>query len=139
MLIIYLIIFILGATIGSFVNVVALRYGSGLSFAKGSSMCFACGKKLKWYELLPIISYIKQKGRCSACHSAFSIQYLLIEIISGVAFVWLFILSNHSFFQSFLLSIIFCLLSIIFIYDLRHKIIPDSFVVLFILFSFLYS
>ncbi|MEK9185550.1 MAG: prepilin peptidase, partial [Patescibacteria group bacterium] len=111
------------ATIGSFVNVVALRYGSGLSFAKGSSMCFACGKKLKWRELLPIISYIKQKGRCSACHSAFSIQYLLVEIISGIAFVWLFIKFGLSL-DFLLLSIVYCLLIIIFIYDLRHKIIP---------------
>lgn len=134
----YLIIFIIGAALGSFVNVVALRYGSGLSFARGSSICFACGKKLRWHELLPIISYIKQKGRCSACRSKFSIQYLLVEILSGLAFVWLFFEFGFSF-NFLLLSTIYYLLTIIFIYDLRHKIIPDFLVFLFILFSFFYS
>ena len=134
----YILLFIFGAAVGSFVNVVALRYGSGLSFAYGRSVCFSCSKRLSWYELIPIISYIALRGRCSACHSRFSIQYFLVEIFTGTSFVWLFFKFGLSF-EFLLLSIIYCLLSIIFIYDLHHKIIPDLFVLLFILFSFAFS
>lgn len=133
----YVLLFVFGACVGSFVNVVTIRYNTGLSFLRGESVCLSCSKKLEWYELLPIISYLFLKGRCKGCSSKFSIQYLFVEIFFGLAFTWIFL--NHSIIQSLLLSIIFCLLSIIFLYDLKHKIIPDSFVILFILFSFLYS
>lgn len=136
---IYLVIFIFGAAVGSFVNVVALRYGSGLPFTRGRSVCFSCGKELAWHELIPVFSYIILRGRCSVCHSKFSIQYFLVEIISGLAFVYLYLEFRISNFEFWLLAIIYCLLSIIFIYDLRHKIIPDSFVLLFILFSLAFS
>src|SRR3989344_2300934 len=127
----YIILFILGAAIGSFINVIALRYNSGLSFLKGSSVCLSCSKPLKWYELIPLFSYLKLKGRCASCFTKFSIQYFLMELISGIAFVWI-AFNFQSILEFLLLSIIYCLLSIIFIYDLRHKIIPDLFVFFFL-------
>ena len=124
----------------SFVNVVALRYGSGLSSIKGESRCLACNTELKAIHLVPILSYLFLRGRCTYCHSRLSPQYLLIEIISGLAIVYLYSQFFHlSIFAFLLLSTIYYILTTIFLYDLRHKIIPDLFVFLFILFSFLYS
>ncbi|HEY4515575.1 MAG TPA: prepilin peptidase [Candidatus Paceibacterota bacterium] len=131
--------FIIGAAIGSFIHVIVLRYNTGLSFIQGNSVCLSCSVPLSWYHLIPIFSYLALKGRCSHCYSHFSIQYFLAELISGITFVWLFLFSNFSLFQSFLLSLIFFILLFIFIYDLRHKIIPDPSVYLFIVISFLYA
>lgn len=134
----YILLFIFGAALGSFVNVIALRYNTGLSYLKGSSSCLFCGKLLLWHELIPLFSFLKLKGRCSSCYSRFSTQYFLVEIVSGLFLVLLFIKLGLSL-NFFLLSIIYFILTIIFIYDLWHKIIPDSFVFMFILLSFLYS
>jgi prepilin signal peptidase PulO-like enzyme (type II secretory pathway) len=131
-------LFVVGAAVGSFVNVIALRYNTGLSFLKGSSVCLSCARPLFWYELIPLVSYIYLKGRCSGCYSRFSLQYFLVELISGLTVALLYLKFGLSL-NLLLLSIIYYLLSIIFIYDLRHKIIPDSFVLVFIFLSFLYS
>ena len=133
------ILFVVGASLGSFVNVVVFRYNTGLSFLSGSSQCLSCGKKLEWYELLPIFSYIYLRGRCSVCKTKFSIIYFLIEVVSGIALVFLSL--HYSVFSIHFLALatIYYLLAIIFLYDLRHKIIPSLPVYLFIVLSVLYS
>lgn len=136
---IYIIVFILGAAVGSFVNVAALRHNTGLSFLKGSSMCLSCARLLSWRELIPIVSYIKLKGRCPTCHARFSIQYLLVEVFSGILVVLLYLKLRTFNLELLVLFLIFEFLLLIFLYDLRHKIIPDSFVLIFIGLSFIYS
>src|SRR3990167_11117895 len=81
-----LIIFIFSLTIGSFLNVAILRYGSKESILKGKSRCFNCGKNLKWRELIPVFSFIFQKGRCRTCQSKISWQYPAVELITGTVF-----------------------------------------------------
>ncbi len=141
----YAFVFILGMIAGSFLNVVILRYNTGQSALKGSSMCFNCGKNLKWYELIPVFSFIFQKGKCRRCGSKISWQYPIVEIITGLLFLLIFnfqfsIFSKFS--PHFLLStiyylVIFSLLIIIAFYDLRHKIIPNEFVYAFDIMAFL--
>lgn len=135
--------FILGIIIGSFLNVVILRHNSGKTVG-GRSMCFSCGKTLHAHELVPVFSYIIQRGRCSVCKSKISIQYPLVECLTGIVFALTAVMYSHLFFLSpfsfgvkFLyIGYLFSLLIVIAVYDARHKIIPNEFVYLFTIMSF---
>src|SRR3989344_5580086 len=83
-------VFLFGAVVGSFLNVVILRLNTGQSIVSGRSKCFTCAKKLKWHELLPIVSFVFLRGKCSACKTKISWQYPLVETITGIIFVLLF-------------------------------------------------
>lgn len=146
MILLYLVSAIIGLLIGSFLNVVIYRYNTGLSFANGRSQCFVCGKKLAWYELVPVLSFLVQKGRCSSCQTKISMQYPLVEILTGILFVCVVIrqmslfsifgLYEQGLLYSVLLAVYYCvivsILVVIGVYDLRHKIIPDTLVYIFI-------
>lgn len=87
-----LILFIFGIAIGSFLNVVALRYdGEHFLFNTteigGRSHCPHCHKTLQWFELFPVVSYIVLGGRCRNCKAKIGIQYPIVELISGIIFV----------------------------------------------------
>ncbi|MFH0755133.1 MAG: prepilin peptidase [bacterium] len=126
-----LIIFIFGTIIGSFLNVVVLRYNTGLSIIKGKSKCFSCSKDLFWYELIPIISFLMLDGKCLKCKSKISYQYPIVEFLTGIIFVGLFLKFN----LTLLLPLYFfiaLLLIIMAVYDFKHKIIPDGMVFTFI-------
>lgn len=129
-----IIYFILGTLIGSSLNVVILRYHNR-SFFSGRSRCFSCGKTLRWFELVPIFSYLFLKRRCRSCKSIISAQYILVELGTGLLFLFAYIKGFTGIEMPIVLSIL-SLLTAIFVYDLRHKIIPDGLVSLFILLSF---
>lgn len=83
----YLIIFfVFGSVMGSFYHVIATRLSNGLSIVKPASHCEKCKHELKWYELIPIISYIIQGGKCRKCKTKMPISYLLMEICTGLLF-----------------------------------------------------
>lgn len=141
-----LVIFTLGAIIGSFLNVVALRYNSGMSVSKGRSKCFSCSKELKWYELIPIFSYVYLHGKCKTCKTKISAQYPIVEFCTGLVFVLIAVRQyslwgvyggfDHGLFYSLAFfvyySLIFSLLIVISVYDFKHKIIPNEFSYTFI-------
>jgi prepilin signal peptidase PulO-like enzyme (type II secretory pathway) len=129
-------IFIFGSIIGSFLNVVILRYNTGKSIITGRSACFTCGKQLGWYNMLPIFSFLFQRGKCGSCYSKISWQYPAVELLTAISFVLLYLklgFTSSLIFYAF----IFCILIIIAVYDIRHKIIPDDFVYLLITVAFL--
>jgi leader peptidase (prepilin peptidase) / N-methyltransferase len=125
-----IILFLFGICIGSFLNVVIDRLPSGESIAKGRSYCDHCKKSLRFYELLPVVSWIFLRGRCLRCKKALSIQYPLIEIITGLGFVFIW----HTLFPSIFLScislIIFSLFLIVLVVDLKYELISDIHMVL---------
>ncbi|PIQ70141.1 MAG: prepilin peptidase [Candidatus Tagabacteria bacterium CG_4_8_14_3_um_filter_41_8] len=129
---IYAFVFIFGAIIGSFLNVVIKRYNTGESIIYSDSRCLACGKKLSWSELIPICSFLLQKGKCRGCHSKISRQYPLVEFLTGLLFLSIFL----KFFPDIILVIFYwiaaSLLIIISVYDFYHQIIPDKIVYLLI-------
>ena len=137
------IFFILGTIIGSFLNVVIIRYNTHRTFG-GRSGCMTCGKQLSWYELFPVFSYFFLKGRCKGCQMRISIQYPLVEFFSGILFALLFLKFQNTFFldtvgftASFAFyGTIFSLLLVIAVYDLKHKIIPDALALILGILSF---
>ncbi len=124
-LIISTFIFVLGAIIGSFLNVVILRYNTGRSIISGRSVCFSCAKKLGWYNMIPILSFIFQGGKCNSCFSRISWQYPTVEFITAIFFTLLYLKLGFAFDLIFY-AVIFSLLIVIAVYDLRHRIIPDN-------------
>lgn len=111
--------FIFGLAIGSFLNVVAFRFSprkSTLSLSKGRSKCRSCRRQLRWFELIPLISFIIQGGRCRRCRKPLSWQYPVVELLSGLAAAFL---SPFWFF----VALAMVLLSVI---DWRLMIIPDE-------------
>ena len=136
-IIFYIFAFAFGAIIGSFLNVVIYRYNTGTSLTCGRSMCFSCGKILSWYELIPVVSFVFQRGRCLGCKSKISWQYPLVEIITGVLFMAVFA-EQYSIFETTYLLVLMSIFVVISVYDIRHKIIPDGFVYAFIVLSLVY-
>lgn len=116
-----LIVFLFGSAIGSFLNVVILRYLSGEGIM-GRSHCPHCHTTLNWYELFPVISYSIQGGRCRHCHKSISAQYPIVELFTGIAAVVLF--------PNILEFIVFCLLIVLLVIDWRTYLLPDFFVLL---------
>jgi len=137
-----LIFFVFGSIIGSFLNVVILRLNSGRTF-KGRSECFSCGKKLSPAELIPILSFLTQNGRCRQCGSKISWQYPIVELITAVLFTLTYLyfepISSGNLISFILTLIIFSILTVIAFYDLRHKIIPSQLSYLLVIFAFLFS
>jgi leader peptidase (prepilin peptidase)/N-methyltransferase len=126
--------FILGLIIGSFLNVVIFRFNTQRSF-NGRSGCLVCQNQLCWYELIPLISFFALKGRCKKCKTKISIQYPIVELISGLIFTILFLKFQNVFYLDTLVFSIsyayyvamFSLLLVIAVYDFKHKVIPDVF------------
>lgn len=127
------IFFALGLIIGSFLNVVVFRFNTERSFG-GRSGCMICQNKLCWYELIPLISFFALKGKCRNCKAKISIQYPIVELISGLIFASLFLKFQDIFFINTLVfsvsyayhATMFSILLIIGAYDFKHKIIPDA-------------
>lgn len=134
--------FIFGISIGSFLNVLIYRFGSGTRLT-GRSKCLACGKTLSPLMLIPLFSFIFLRGRCAHCSAKLSIQYPFVEAVTGALFVLIAVKNGLLLPEyypphlviSLLEAVIWSLLVVVFIYDWKHKIIPDTFAVLFAVFS----
>lgn len=124
---------VLGLVIGSFLNVVLYRLRTGRSL-NGSSHCMSCLTRLRWFELVPVVSYLALRGRCRSCSSVITSRYALVEFGTGLLFVALYSSFLPTDLESLLgtcvVLLIGTLLTIIFWYDIRHMIILDQLVIL---------
>lgn len=121
-----IIFFILGTVLGSFYNVVGYRLPKEESVLKPkNSYCPNCHNTLKWYELIPILSYVIQLGKCRHCHHKISIFYPMIEFLTGILFAVCFYSFGYSYelVISLALSSLFC---IVIVSDINYLIIPDE-------------
>ncbi len=122
---IYIIVFILGTVFASFLHLYAVRMLRGESIVFPRSHCDNCNHVLKWYELIPIISYIVQRGRCNKCSKKIGTSSLIVEILTGLLFVLVYMIYGFSY-KTLLGFVIVMILISIFLTDFKSMIILDS-------------
>ena len=128
--------FVVGAAVGSFLNVCIGRWPEGLSVVKPRSRCPKCGHQIKASENIPIVSWLVLRGRCSNCHESISIQYPIIELLVGLLWLAAFFQFGMSF-TAFRVAVLATVLLGIAITDAKHFLIPDGFTVFGLLFVLL--
>ena len=119
----YITIFIFGIVIGSFLNVCIYRIPKKEDIVKINSHCMSCNYKLKWYDLVPIFSYIFLGGRCRECKTKLSIQYPIIEGLNGILYVLVFWVNGFTI-ESLLYCLMFSALLTLSVIDFRTYEIP---------------
>lgn len=126
-LLIYVLVFVVGACVGSFLNVCIYRIPRGESVIFPASRCPKCGSAIRWYDNVPVLSWFMLGGRCRDCGGAISFRYPLVELVTGV----LFLLSWHLLepVQAVIGMIFIGLLVVASFIDLDHLIIPDRFTI----------
>ncbi len=134
--------FLLGTLWGSFANVCIYRWPptdehpKGMSVVKPGSHCFACGKPVRWYDNVPLLSYLWLRGRCRDCKATFSARYLLVEALTGALFaaMWWYAVDYGADLEPFggrlvrflVLATFATVLVVITFIDLDHKLILDK-------------
>ena len=132
---VYFTFFVLGLVFGSFFNVVGLRVPIGKSIISPGSSCSNCGHKLSSIELIPVFSFLLQRGKCRSCGMLISKQYLLIEVLTGLLFV--FSIYETGFNKELMITLsVVSLLIIIVVSDVNYMIIPNRILLFFL---FIYS
>ncbi len=120
-----ILLFLLGACVGSFLNVVIFRVNKGNSFIKGRSKCVNCKKTIAWYDLIPIISFVILFGKCRKCGAKLSLQYPIVEFLTAVLFVF----GGFIFAPGIYLVLYFfvvCFFILLFVFDICSYIVPDT-------------
>ncbi|WP_318508192.1 prepilin peptidase [Bacillus sp. T3] len=127
---IHTLLFLYGITLGSFYNVVGLRVPEGKSIISPRSACPTCGHQLRASELIPVLSYLFQKGKCRVCQTGISPIYPAIELLTGILFATAPIVIGWTSELVIALSLI-SLFIVITVSDLAYMIIPDKVLLVF--------
>lgn len=122
-IIIFTMIFLFGITIGSFLNVCIYRIPKKEDIVSERSHCMSCGNVLKWYELIPLFSFLMQGGKCRNCKVKLSLQYPMIELLNGLVYIWIFMVKGFTV-ESILFCICASVLIVISVIDWRTYEIP---------------
>lgn len=125
---VYFVAFVLGAVMGSFLNCVAYRICHNMSIVNGRSKCDVCNHTLGVRDLIPIFGYILNKGKCRYCGTKLEIRYLISEIVSGIAYVFIvhkYGLTIETIMYLILISLMLC----ISFADLEDYLIPDRLII----------
>ena len=122
----YILIFLYGIVIGSFLNVVIVRVPRKESIVKVRSHCENCGYQLKWFDLIPIFSYLVLGGKCRKCKTKISAQHLVLEVLNGILYVFTFFITGFSIY-TVLLCLLFSVLLALSLIDFKTYEIPVGF------------
>lgn len=127
-IIIYILVFIFGLLIGSFLNVCIYRIPKGETIVTGRSHCMNCNQDLRWYDLLPLVSFLLLGGKCRYCKTKLPAQYPIIELVNGLFYVLVFYIHGWQSSSIILLNIIYTLsisvLIVVSVIDYRTYTIP---------------
>ncbi len=133
---VWLVLFILGLCFGSFLNVVIYRLPKGESLLNPPSHCPQCEEPIKWYDNIPVLSFIFLKGKCRHCGKKISLRYPAVEILTAFIFSGSYYFTNETFSLSFFLSLFFLsILLVLAFIDLDTFLIPDRILLPSIFFS----
>lgn len=130
MIIAYLLLLIYGSIFGSFFNVVGIRLPKKKSIIVPRSACPACGHQLKPYELIPVLSYMIQKGKCRGCQSRISPIYPIMEFLTGILFATAPLVIGWSG-ELIVALMLISMFMIIIVSDINYMIIPDKILIWF--------
>lgn len=131
-------IFLIGLAIGSFLNVCIYRLPRGESIIKPGSHCPHCNNFIKWYDNIPVLSYIFLKGRCRYCKNKISLRYPLVELLSGVYLLYCYKIWGVNINMFFFAIFGFCLM-VAYFTDFATQIIPDEVNLVLVISGLLYS
>jgi len=136
-MIISLIVFLVGLVFGSFLNVLIYRLPLGISLLKPiGSACPHCNYKIKWYENIPVFSYLFLKGRCSSCSDSISKSYPIVELITAA--VTLMLYSNFWIGWDMIITIsLFYVLIVLSFIDLKYRAVPDYLLIIVVVLAIL--
>jgi leader peptidase (prepilin peptidase)/N-methyltransferase len=113
-----------GLCVGSFLNVCIHRLPLQQSVVHPGSRCPGCGYVLRWYDNIPVLSYLALRGRCRGCRAPISIRYPIVEVITAAIFLWHLAVFDLT--PLFFVRVAFaCALIVLFAIDLEHQILPD--------------
>jgi leader peptidase (prepilin peptidase)/N-methyltransferase len=116
---------VLGLAIGSFLNVCIYRLPLGQSLVSPPSRCPKCGRALRWFDNIPVVSWIVLGGKCRSCQTAISPQYPIVELITCLAFVGIVWWTPPG--PQLAARLVFvCLLIVLFGIDLEHQLLPNA-------------
>ena len=119
-----IIVLFTGLSFGSFVNVCIYRLPKNKQVITGRSYCPKCKKKIKWFDNIPLISFLLLSGKCRSCKKKISPQYFIVELIAGIGFLLIY-LSYDNHLAKLLLAVLLLMYLTVFFIDLKHFIIPD--------------
>ncbi len=119
-------IFLFGLSVGSFLNSLIYRLETNENFLIERSHCPKCGHILSWQDLIPLLSFILLKGKCRYCHQKISWQYPLVELATAILFVLTLYYTIYDLRFTIYQLTITSFLIVIFVYDLKHYLIPDE-------------
>lgn len=128
----YVFIFLIGLVLGSFFNVIIFRFNTGRGVIKGRSKCIKCRSIIKWFDLVPVLSYFLLKGRCRKCKGRISPLYPIVEISTAATLLLLFLRTPVVSYLTALNVLIVLLFVLILFLDIRYFIIPDKILILLI-------
>lgn len=126
--------FVFGVVFGSFLNVLIYRLPKQISILK-PSFCPNCGSKIKYFENIPLISYIFLKAKCATCKNKIPFRYFLVELITGFLTLFLFLQVSLSF-EFFYLIILFYTLIVLSFIDIKYKAVPDYLLLIALIVAF---
>lgn len=123
---IYIMTLLLGLCVGSFLNVLIYRIPLEQEFVKTPSHCMSCGHPLKWYELIPVFSWVAQGGKCRSCGVKLSAQYPIVEALNGSMWLLTAVLFKGDWLTVALYCGLFSMLLVLSVIDWRTYIIPNG-------------
>ncbi|WP_088050859.1 prepilin peptidase [Virgibacillus dakarensis] len=123
--------FLLGLIFGSFFNVVGLRLPQKIPFSNDRSVCPQCNHTLSWYELIPVLSYILQTGKCRYCNGEISLIYPVTELLTGGLFAFSYDLIGFNL-ELIVAILLISMLVIILVSDITYLLIPDKVLLFFL-------